>query len=382
MLEKDTKKMEKQETTPEHWVNEYRIICPKHQRFVLKLQGLLTELLEINEIPYHTIEGRAKTIESFREKIQRPGKNYSNPLAELSDLSAIRIILYYTSDLQRVSGLLTTEFKLDAGQSSDKAEELALDQFGYLSVHKVISLDERRGSVTEWAPFQNIMAEVQLRTVLQHAWASISHRLQYKRESEIPANFRRKLVRLAGLLELADDQFAELNTAQSELKKEVSNLIASGEADLAIDRLTIQEFLEGTEIGPEIMKAVNLARFSDVDDKDETGWDQLLRVCALLRLGTLNDLKNIFWRLQPQLVDFFACVRKELKGDMSGDLPHWAAALLVGDDHGQLLTAETVPWEDEEYTNAIFHAGDHVLRQHRDATSTNSQVNKRVKRTG
>lgn len=354
--------MQAHESSFTNWIDKYEMIRPKHERFVSKLQALLTELLELNQIPYHTIEGRAKTLDSFREKIRRPGKNYTSPLTQMPDLSALRIILYYTSDLQRVSDLLAGEFKIDVTQSSDKADELALDQFGYLSVHKVISLDERRLAITEWAPFEQMTAEVQLRTVLQHAWASISHKLQYKRESEIPVSFRRKLVRLAGLLELADDQFAELNTAQSEFKKEVSNRIASGEKDIAIDRITIQEFLAAEELVKEITKVAEIPPFGAADDSPGVdAWDQLLRVCALLQIDTLNDLKTILRRLQPRLGDFFDSLREEFNQEMLGDLPHWTAVLLVGYDHGQLLKIRNVPWADIGYTKAIFDAGEKIF---------------------
>jgi trimethylamine:corrinoid methyltransferase-like protein len=54
-------------------------------------------------------------------------------------------------------------------------------------------------------------AEVHVRTVLQHAWAAISHSLQYKKEDDVPAALRRRLNRLAALLELADQEFTTLS---------------------------------------------------------------------------------------------------------------------------------------------------------------------------
>jgi hypothetical protein len=59
---------------------------------------------------------------------------------------------------------------------------------------------------------------VQVRTVLQHAWASISHALQYKQEDDIPRALRRRLARISALLEVADEEFAELNREHNQLQ--------------------------------------------------------------------------------------------------------------------------------------------------------------------
>jgi len=53
--------------------------------------------------------------------------------------------------------------------------------------------------------------------VLQHAWASISHALQYKQEQDVPTVSRRKLFRLSALLELADEEFLSLRKEQTEV---------------------------------------------------------------------------------------------------------------------------------------------------------------------
>lgn len=79
-------------------------------RFVEKLKVLLEEILHTEKIRFHTIEGRAKTLESIKEKLQRPGKKYIDALTEIPDLAGLRIILYTTEDVEKACQMIDREF--------------------------------------------------------------------------------------------------------------------------------------------------------------------------------------------------------------------------------------------------------------------------------
>ena len=99
-------------------------------------------------------------------------------------------------------------------------------------------------------------SEVQIRTVLQHAWASVSHKLQYKRESEIPAALRRRLTRLAGLFELADDEFLALRLADSEVREKIELDVHEQRDAIPLDLVSIESWLQQTVLLGEISSAV------------------------------------------------------------------------------------------------------------------------------
>ena len=122
----------------------------------------------------------------------------------------IRIIVYYLEDLNKISEIIEKEFNVDYGNSINKLETLDPDRFGYRSIHYVVGISITRSSETEWRPYTNFKAEIQIRTVLQHAWAEIDHKLIYKQNREVPKDLRRKLSRLIALLELADEQFRDI----------------------------------------------------------------------------------------------------------------------------------------------------------------------------
>ena len=191
-------------------VGGYAVKWPVYHEFASNLADLVRDQMGKARIEFHDVVCRAKSVESFREKIKRPGKAYVNPLQEVSDLAGIRVILYYEKDVRKVCGILKKEFFIVKSQSVNKAKLLADDQFGYRDAQYVVKLSKSRQRLPGWAQYKGLKAEFQVRTILQHAWGAISHKLDYKPESPMPRQNRRRLARLAGLLELADDEFSNL----------------------------------------------------------------------------------------------------------------------------------------------------------------------------
>jgi putative GTP pyrophosphokinase len=190
---------------------------PLYEKFLGRIHDLMTTLVHRAGIRVDSIQARTKTVSSLSEKLQRRGKNYAR-LEDVPDLAGLRVIAYHREDADRVVELIRSEFDVDDEESEDVASRLAPNEFGYLSVHLVIGLSDSRRQLSEWSDLNTLHAEVQVRTVLQHAWASISHSLQYKHEDEVPNALLRRLARLSALLELADQEFAALNREQNDLK--------------------------------------------------------------------------------------------------------------------------------------------------------------------
>jgi putative GTP pyrophosphokinase len=170
-----------------------------YEKFARKSYELVSDLVTKDGIKVSSIEYRTKTIESLRGKLSR--KDYAQ-IAELPDLVGLRVIVARQEDLDNVVKILRAEFDVEDEASTDAAARLAPHEFGYLSVHLVIQLTLSRSDLSEWSFAKGLRAEIQIRTIAQHAWASISHALQYKHESDVPTSLRRRLHRVAALLEL------------------------------------------------------------------------------------------------------------------------------------------------------------------------------------
>ena len=161
--------------------------------------ALVTTLLDDAGINYVSVDGRAKSVASFAAKANRSVDGrplYSDPLEEITDQIGVRVITYLRSDVTAVADLLGDT--LTVLDDRDMGQETASEgRFGYASRHLLVSREAVR-------------AQVQVRTVLQHAWAEFEHAIRYKGtipEEHVP-DLDRRFTLAAGLLELADREFS------------------------------------------------------------------------------------------------------------------------------------------------------------------------------
>jgi putative GTP pyrophosphokinase len=279
----------KENISLEQTVEQYKTIRPTYLQFEQKLKALIEELLNDIGIDYDLVESRTKTVDSFREKINRPGKQYINPIEEITDKVGIRIVLYYLSDIENVCELLRTEFKIDDSLSIDKGSELKPNEFGYRSIHKIIIIGPNRCGLPEWRSYIELKAEIQVRTVLQHAWASIDHALRYKNESDVPTKLRRRLFRLSGLLEMADEEFSALKDEQIKISDEATISIQRGE-DLEINAQTIERYLENSDLVKKIVDcAIEIGFVTEIEDSNISN---LIKTCNYFGIARLNGLNS------------------------------------------------------------------------------------------
>ncbi|KQS69259.1 DUF429 domain-containing protein [Modestobacter sp. Leaf380] len=174
--------------------------------------ALVSSLLDEAGINYLSVTGRAKTVASFAEKAVREVDGvrlYSDPLAEIGDAIGVRVITYVQSDVVVVAELLGDQVVVldDRDLGSQTARE---GRFGYASRHLQIAVDPARAE--EWPALRDRRVQVQVRTVLQHAWAEFEHDIRYKGTvpAEHASEFDRRFTLAAGLLELADQEFTAI----------------------------------------------------------------------------------------------------------------------------------------------------------------------------
>lgn len=123
----------------------YEAERPLYEAMAGRIKMLLQDLLSAGKIDFHVIESRAKTTVSFSEKMNRSGKNYIDPLQEMTDLCAGRIILYYIDDVEKVSDLIKKEFSIVEEVRDYQSDQLDADRFGYLSLHMIVKNKQNKG---------------------------------------------------------------------------------------------------------------------------------------------------------------------------------------------------------------------------------------------
>lgn len=197
---------------------QYREIKPKFERLKNNVVQVLQQLVEDKEIPIFSIESRVKDEKSFLEKVVR--KKYASPFKEMDDLCGVRVICYYHEDIEKICRIVEDEFHVI--QRENKREQLDDDQFGYASYHYVIDLKDEWLAHPSARGLEGLRVEIQIRTMLMHTWSAISHKLLYKRGSDVPSQFTRKLNRLSALIELADEQFDSMKNVKTIYREKLS----------------------------------------------------------------------------------------------------------------------------------------------------------------
>jgi putative GTP pyrophosphokinase len=213
------------------------------QGFCEYLQSLLPELLKADGIRFHKIESRVKSRQSLEEKLTRPEKNYAT-LNDVTDVCGLRIITHFDSEVADIATVLEREFDIDKINSTDKRIYTDPNRFGYVSLHYVISLAGPRLKLTECKAWADCKAEVQIRTILQHAWAEIEHDLGFKSPVAVPLEVKRRFARLAAILETADNEFAGVKNDLTQYATKISAQLKTAQPNVAIDGPSVSELIK------------------------------------------------------------------------------------------------------------------------------------------
>lgn len=277
-------------------VEEFKARQPLFRGFGQSIEMLLKERLAKTAVSDHIISSRPKTLESFTRKIHR--KNYRNPLTDITDLTGVRVSVCYLDQIRIVEDIVFDEFEIDPENSIDRSKIYAPDTFAYLSVHYIISNSKQKASDPDWKRFNGIKAEVQLRTTLQHAWALVNHAL-YKNESEVPKSLWRRLNRLAGLFELADQEFIEIRKQNEKYKADIIREFDNNRTDkIEINYYTLTHYLSRNQVA---ISAAKAARDRDLLLEDNLQIEYYNRmdsasvaeVCKHLDISTIADLSHL-----------------------------------------------------------------------------------------
>lgn len=216
-------------------------IRPQYEHLFNEVAYILKKRMDESGIEYAAVTGRAKSLKSFAEKIAR--KKYVDPLKDITDLAGVRLVYLYKSDRPAIEKIIEPEF--DIIERVDKVEEQEVDRFGYGALHYLVHLG-LKSSGARYDDLKGLVCEIQVRTVLQDAWAIIDHHLSYKQESDIPKILRRKINSLSGLFETADDQFNQVRIEREgyveSVKGKLNNESSFLQQEINLD--TFSEFLK------------------------------------------------------------------------------------------------------------------------------------------
>ncbi|QBN11485.1 GTP pyrophosphokinase [Enterobacter cloacae complex sp.] len=254
------------ERSIDSWVDEN---LPKFELLGKHIAFIVENLLQQNQVEYLSVSYRTKTKEGILEKIDR--KKYKNPTEELTDISGVRIILYLESDISKVSDVIKSTFNIDIKNSMDNEGRLSSDKVGYRSVHYVCNIGEKRNSLKEYEYISGLNCEIQVRTMLQHAWAELTHDRNYKLGANLPLQIERKINLYSGMLEIADEGFSEIVNSIEEYKESIKDNDLDELFSQEINSINLYKFVQevSKKIGLDLMPVKNWGGSTTRDIIDE-----------------------------------------------------------------------------------------------------------------
>lgn len=247
--------------------------------------------LSSNRLIAAVLESRVKDPDSLKGKLERKGDKYSC-LSDITDLIGMRIVTFYESEVDKVAALICSLFDVDWENSVDKRKILNSDQFGYLSLHYICRIPKSLYYDPECPQVNDYSFEIQIRTLLQHLWATTMHDTGYKSNVEIPRQYNREMSRLAGMLELTDECFSNLMRDITEYKRSVAEIVKSGSFDdLELNGDTFRDYMSTDPFYGIVSRIANVNRAEINYQNPEIYLPVLLRM-GLRTLGDVEKMKS------------------------------------------------------------------------------------------
>ena len=282
-------------------VKEYESVKLPYEECTTKIRELVNSLIKESNIQVHSISSRTKDIDTLCEKVKRKEDKY-NKLSDITDLSGVRIICYFSDQVDKVAEIIESNFIISNEYSIDKRKTLDPDTFGYLSLHFVVKLSEDRSKLPEYNRFKDYYCEIQIRSILQHAWAEIEHDLGYKSSIEIPRDVQRKFFRLAGLLELADDEFNSIKCEIEQYSTEIDSKIFEKSDEILIDKVSLEHFIFNSPIVREMDETITSNANTKLKDDKISSSD--IKRMAYFNIETIDDLEKILESNKEKTINF------------------------------------------------------------------------------
>ena len=270
-------------------IQEYREKRAAYEKLMSVVRDTLAQSIKENNLYVNAIEARVKTEESIAGKLLRKGGKYSD-LLSLTDVVGVRVITCYNDEVDKIAALVGRLFEIDWENSIDKRRMHEVHSFGYNSLHYICRLPKSVCEDPAFPELNEIRFEVQMRSALQHVWAVLDHDTGYKSGFEVPKEYQRNLSRLAGMLELIDEQFCVIRTGISNYRRHVHSLVSSGRFDeVALDGDSFGNYLELHPFDPlnKRIAAINQAEIY------ETSLVGFLKVFRFLGFTTLGDVEKM-----------------------------------------------------------------------------------------
>jgi putative GTP pyrophosphokinase len=266
-----------------------------------RTRDLIEEFLQSENVPFQSVQARVKSAKKLRDKYLDPEKQYKQ-LDDITDLAGLRVIRYYPDEVDRVAEVVEREFGIDRGNTVDK-RKIELDRFGYSAINYVCEHLKTRTSLGEYKKFANIRFEVQVTSILSHAWSEMNHG-SYDLGESSPPEVRRRFFQLKALLELAESQFTELRDKTANYARAVAIQVETKVTDLPPDAASLKSLIDQEPLISKIDQDIASLLGVPVAATSSQTLDLWSRGAHQTGLTTVQALRDSFAQYNEGIVEF------------------------------------------------------------------------------
>jgi putative GTP pyrophosphokinase len=276
--------------------------------FCAKTKSLIEESLQDGKIRYQSVQARVKTKKKLREKYLDPKKGYKR-LDDITDLAGLRIITYYEDEIDQVAEIIKREFEIIPKDSIDK-RKTEPDRFGYYALQYVCRHSPSRRKDVEYKKFADVCCEIQLTSVLRHAWAEIEHEW-YDLKDAYPVLIKRRFSRMAALLEIAESEFLDIRKKRLDYERSIAVQVEANVSELQLDAVSLKSFMEQDSIVARIDRSIaDLFDRQMSDNVDEGRVEWRSKELDLVGLTTVQALRDALNRYETALLEYLHRCKK------------------------------------------------------------------------
>lgn len=209
-----------------YWIDNKSKLLSQYEKLYKKHNKILAILLKKFETILAgsgcnaQVKGRIKSFDALYRKILTRCQNgtIERPFETITDIIGMRIVVPFLEDLESVEKLIKKHFQIV--ETDYKSRELTIREFGYDSIHIQIILPHEIAG--KFRNIKEMKIELQLRTILQDAWAEVEHELIYKTSiDKVEDTIRRKMIAVNATLSLGDTIFQEIREYQRKRYKDI-----------------------------------------------------------------------------------------------------------------------------------------------------------------
>jgi ppGpp synthetase/RelA/SpoT-type nucleotidyltranferase len=155
-----------------------------YEKFSEIVKLILEKAIETSDVPRpQSIQHRPKSLKGLKERLEEVGKLDSENIEdERRDLAGARIIFYTNTDVDRFlnSRLVFDNFEIERDATRIHHLTRENDERRYRAIHYTVKLTDDRAKLPEYSKFKGLRCEIQIQTILNHAWSETSHDIAYK----------------------------------------------------------------------------------------------------------------------------------------------------------------------------------------------------------